>query len=210
MSKRPIIVFDSGIGGLSIYRPLRSKLPNENIIYVADSQNFPYGNKSSSWINSRFGELGNQFLALDPKLVVLACNTATVAVIAQLRNLFSCRIVGVEPIIKPLSAYQRPLALMTSSAAHSKRTKDLLKKHGSHVKLFTPTGLVEAIEYNDITQVKNILFSLNKLVQKNNYDAIGLSCTHYSLLLEEFKKTIPNVTFLDPARAVVKEVLRML
>ncbi|MFH2019208.1 MAG: aspartate/glutamate racemase family protein [bacterium] len=210
MSTRPIIVFDSGIGGLSIYRPLRLKLPTENVVYITDSQNFPYGNKSPAWLRTRFRELGKQFLVLNPKLVVLACNTATVAVISELRTLLSCPIVGVEPIIKPLAVYHRPLALMTSSAAHSKRTKDLIKKHGSHVELYTPCGLVEAIEYNDITQVKKILLSLNKLVQKNKYDAIGLSCTHYSLFLEEFKKTIPNVIFLDPAGAVVKEVLRML
>lgn len=210
MSTRPIIVFDSGIGGLSIYRPLCSVLPDENIVYITDSQNFPYGNKSPAWLRSRFRELGQQFIALNPKLVVLACNTATVEVISQLRTLLSCSVVGVEPIFKPLAAFSRPLALMTSSTASSNRTKNLLKKHGSHITIFTPSGLVEAIEYNDITQVKKILLSLNKLVQKNHYDAIGLSCTHYSLYLEEFKKTILNVSFLDPANAVVKEVLRVL
>ncbi|KKU44609.1 MAG: hypothetical protein UX62_C0055G0001, partial [Microgenomates group bacterium GW2011_GWA2_46_7] len=71
-------------------------------------------------------------------------------------------------------------------------------------------GLAEAIEYNNITQVKSILHALKKLVQKEHFQAIGLSCTHYSLILDEFKRQIPGVIFIDPTSAVVKEVFRVL
>ena len=207
---RPIIVFDSGIGGLSIYRLLQIELPGEVIVYIADSANFPYGDKSKEWLVARFVELGKQFAALNPKLVVIACNTATTNVIQDLRSQLSCPIIGVEPVIKPLATYERSLALMTESAASSDTTKDLLSKYGEHVRIYTPHGLASAIEFNDYEQVKTIIHEIKEVVQKNNIQAIGLSCTHYPLILKELQKEIPAVAFIDPSDAVVKEVVRVL
>lgn len=206
---RPIIVFDSGIGGLSIYRPLKIALPNHNIVYISDPQGFPYGDKKNTWLESRFGQLAVQFELLHPQLLILACNTATTNIITQLRARMSCSIVGVEPVIKPLASYQSALALMTTSSASSKSTLALLKKYGTHVKVFTPVGLASAIEYNDYEQVKKYIHEIKKIVQKNKIEAIGLSCTHYPLILTEFQKAMPAVKFIDPSAAVVKEVLRV-
>lgn len=209
-SSRPIIVFDSGIGGLSIYRPLRLALPTANIIYIADSVNFPYGDKTSQWLSARFLELGEQFRALDPELVVLACNSATTNIIAELRSRLSCPIIGVEPVIKPLAKYESALALMTSVSASSKTTLDLLEKYGSHVQIYTPHGLATAIEFNNYDQVKKSIHEITKIVQENRIQAVGLSCTHYPLILSEFKIAMPGVEFIDPSDAVVSEVLRVL
>lgn len=206
----PIIVFDSGIGGFSIYKPLLKALPNENIIYLADSANFPYGDKSAEWLSSRFVELGKQFIDLDPKLVVLACNSATTNIIAELRIQLDCPVVGVEPVIKPLSQFKKSLALMTEVSASSMSTKNLLSKYGEHVRVFTPHGLAAAIEYNDYDQVKRNIHEIKKIVQEEDIEAIGLSCTHYPLILTELEKAIPNVKFIDPGEAVVREVLRVL
>ncbi len=210
MSLKPIIVFDSGIGGLSIYRPLRHSLPAANLIYIADQQYFPYGDKTEVWIKARFEALAKQFSSLHPLLVVIACNTATLNAVKYLRSILSCPVVGVEPVIKPLSKFKRSLALMTTTSANSVKTQELLAQYGSHVQIYTPKGLAEAIEYNNITQVKSILHALKKLVQKEHFQAIGLSCTHYSLILDEFKRQIPGVIFIDPTSAVVKEVFRVL
>lgn len=207
---QPIIVFDSGIGGLSIYRPLSESLPNENIVYISDPVNFPYGSKSEEWLSARFKELGNRFATLNPKIVVLACNTATTIVINDLRKVLSCPIVGVEPVIKPLANYEHSLALMTKGAANSKTTQELLSRYGSHVQIFTPEGLASAIEYNNYEQVKNSIHEIKDIVQKNNIQAIGLSCTHYPLILDNLQKAMPEVEFIDPSSAVVKEVMRVL
>lgn len=209
-SNRPIIVFDSGIGGLSIYRPLQIALPHENVIYIADSANFPYGDKSKEWLTKRFEELGIQFAALNPKLVVIACNTATTNVIQDLRNTLDCPVIGVEPVIKPLAQYEASIALMTTSAAESTTTARLLEEYGKHVKIYSPHGLASAIEFNDYEQVKNNIHEIKELVQKENIKAVGLSCTHYPLVLKELQKAMPEVVFIDPSDAVVKEAVRVL
>lgn len=210
MSNSPIVVFDSGLGGMSIYRPLKIALPDENIIYMTDSANFPYGDKSLDWLKARFMELGQQFQALNPKLVVLACNTATTGIIDDLRALLSCPVVGVEPVVKPLSKYQRSLALMTTATAGSASTTKLLSEYGRHVQVFSPKGLATAIEFNDFEQVKKNLHEIKEIVQKDNIEAVGLSCTHYPLILAEFQKAMPGVVFIDPSEAVIKEIIRVL
>lgn len=207
---RPIIVFDSGIGGQSIYRPLKQALPAENIIYISDPTNFPYGDKSSQWLATRFAELAQDFAVLDPKLLVLACNTATTNIIAELRRDLSCPVVGVEPVIKPLASYKSALVLMTATSATSPATAILLSEYGTHVQVYTPKGLAQAIEYNDYDQVKKSIHEIKDIVQKNNIEAVGLSCTHYPLVLSSLQQAMPTVTFIDPSGAVVKEVQRVL
>lgn len=210
MNKKPIIVFDSGIGGLSIYKPLRLALPEENVVYYADSQNFPYGDKTPAWLSGRFIELSAQFASLEPKLVVLACNSATTNIIQVLRARLSCPVVGVEPVIKPLAKFNSTLALMTTVSASSATTAKLLRKFGPHVQVYTPKGLAVAIEYNDYDQVKKSLHEIKKVVQRDHIQAIGLSCTHYPLIIHEFEKVMPDVEFIDPSSAVVKQILRVL
>lgn len=208
--QKPIIVFDSGRGGQSIYIPLKAALPQQNIIYLDDHEHFPYGDKSAEWLRERFRELAAQFRALNPLLVVLACNTATVNVVEELRSTLSCPVIGVEPVIKPLSDYSRSLVLMTASSAASAKTARLMDKYGQNVQVYTPKGLAEAIEYNDIEQVKKSIHEIKEIVQKQNIEAVGLSCTHYPLILNELQKALPETTFIDPSQAVVNQVVRVL
>ena len=205
-----IIVFDSGIGGLSIYRPLKLALPDEDIVYISDPAWFPYGDKDQLWLSRRFKKLSKQFVALNPKLVVLACNSATTNIITELRAKLPCPVVGVEPVIKPLAHYSHSLALMTKTSAESQTTKNLLSIYGSHVQVYTPLGLAAAIEFNNYDQVKKSIHEIKKIVQNNQIEAIGLSCTHYPLILPALKQAMPGVTFIDPSGAVVKEVVRVL
>lgn len=209
-SLNPIIVFDSGIGGQSVYRPLCLALPSENIIYISDPNNFPYGDKSYEWLSNRFKELADRFSQLEPKLLVLACNSATTSIIKELRSVLNYPVVGIEPVIKPLAQYDSALALMTSTSASSKTTKSLLAQYGSHVQVYTPVGLPSAIEYNNYEQVKNSIHEIKEIVQKNHIQAVGLSCTHYPLILSDLQKAMPEVEFIDPSSAVVKEVIRVL
>jgi glutamate racemase len=142
--------------------------------------------------------------------VVLACNTATTNIISQLRSLLSCPVIGVEPVIKPLSSYDYSLALMTDSSAKSDSTAKLLSLYGTHVRVHTPHGLAAAIEYNDYDQVKKSIHEIKELVQKYNIKAVGLSCTHYPLILKMLEESMPDVIFIDPSDAVVREVIRVL
>ena len=210
MNTQPIIVFDSGIGGLSIYRPLKQALPDHNLVYQTDSNNFPYGDKSPEWLSNRFTELARSFAQLDPQLLVLACNSATTTIISHLRSLLPCPVVGVEPVIKPLSQYRSALALMTQVSANSATTSELLARYGSHVRVFTPIGLATAIEYNDYEQVKKNIHEIKEIVQEYQVEAVGLSCTHYPLIISALKQALPTVTFIDPSSAVVREVVRVL
>lgn len=210
MSGQPIVVFDSGIGGFSIYRPLKLALPEENIVYMSDPAGFPYGDKTPSWLSNRFKEIATQFMALSPKLVVLACNSATTNIISELRNILPCPVVGVEPVIKPLSSYHSSLALMTESSASSQTTKDLLASYGDHVQVYTPKGLAIAIEFNDYDQVKKSIHEIKNIVQEKHIEAIGLSCTHYPLIIKQLKEAMPNVEFIDPSEAVVAQIVRVL
>jgi glutamate racemase len=210
MRQGPIVVFDSGIGGLSIYRPLKAALPDTNIVYIADSAYFPYGDKSVEWLQDRFKELTLQFAALNPSVVVLACNTATTNIIQDVRSSLDCPVVGVEPVIKPLAQYESALALMTESSARSQTTAKLLQEYGSHVRVYTPKGLAKAIEYNDYDQVKKNIDEIKEIVQINQVKAVGLSCTHYPLVLPALKTAMPETIFIDPSEAVVREVLRVL
>ena len=210
MINGPILVFDSGIGGLSIFRPLKLALPKENIVYMMDSNHFPYGDKSSDWLTNRFKELAIDFNKLNPKLVVLACNSATTNVIKDLRELLDCPVVGVEPVIKPLAVFTHSLALMTEASASSESTKNLLAKYGAHVQIFTPHGLAKAIEYNDFEQVQKSIHEIKQVVHEGGIQAVGLSCTHYPLIIKQFELAMPGITFIDPSDSVVKEVVRVL
>lgn len=208
--QRPIIVFDSGKGGQSIFLPLTQALPDRQIIYLDDHENFPYGDKSEDWLKRRFTELAKKFESYNPCLVVLACNTGTVNAIEVLRELLSCPVVGVEPVIKPLAHYKHALALMTSASAKSPKTISLLQAYGPHVQVFVPSGLAQAIEFNNNDQVKKSIHEIKEIVQKNQIEAVGLSCTHYPLILAEFVAAMPEVKFIDPSGPVVQEILRVL
>ena len=208
--QKPIIVFDSGKGGTTIYNPLKQLLPNEHIIYIDDHANFPYGNKSATWLSARFIEFAKEWEALNPKLIVLACNTATVNVISLLRSKLNCPAVGVEPVIKPLAPYNPALVLMTSAAAKSATTKKLLAQYGPHIQVYSPPSLAEAIEFNNTEQVKKSLNMIKELVHKHQIKAIGLSCTHYPLIINEFKQAMPNIIIIDPSLAVARQVVRVL
>lgn len=210
MHTAPIIVFDSGKGGQSIYNSLKKLLPEKNIVYQDDSSNFPYGNKTSIWIQSRLKEIAKNFAKLDPELVILACNSATTNAIELVRKELNCPVIGVEPVIKPLSKYKNSLALMTQASASSIATKSLLKKYGQHVQVYASIDLAEAIEYNNNEQVKKSLNQISEIVKNNNITSVGLSCTHYSLIIKKFEKAMPKVRFIDPTEAVVAQAIRML
>jgi glutamate racemase len=152
----PIGVFDSGVGGLSVLREIHAQLPNEALLYVADSGHVPYGEKSAEFIRERSQKIAEFLLAQGAKALVLACNTATVAAVADLRERYpQLPIVGMEPAVKPAASATRSGVvgvLATTGTLKSARFAALLDRFASDVRVVTQPcpGLVECVEAGDL------------------------------------------------------------
>jgi glutamate racemase len=206
-----IIVFDSGIGGLSILKELKKDLQNHHYIYLADQGAFPYGTRSQTWVNNRVVELVLQAVAdFKPDLVVLACNSATVSAITHLRQKIKIPLVGVEPVIKPLHNYSAPVLLATKLTLLSSQTKSLLaKSQVPNLLLLEAKGLAEAVENLDFPRAREVLKQLQPKLK--NIDALGLSCTHYPLIKDIFLQVFgAKLKLLDPSPAVSRQVTHIL
>lgn len=202
----PVIIFDSGIGGLSILKELIFlKYP---IVYFADQANFPYGEKTSTWLENRLVELSHHFESLSPVAVVLACNTASTIAITKVRDILKCPVVGVEPVIKPATSFKNAVVWATPATLNSSRANDLKQLHGPHVKFYSPRNLASAIEFNNLEQIKESL-SLAR-AELGVVDAIGLSCTHYPLIKSQIHDFFPEAQIIDPSPSVAKQVLKVL
>lgn len=215
---RPIGIFDSGVGGLSIAKAIANQLPNENLIYVADTLYSPYGEKSVEFIQSRVNEVSNILLSKSVKALVIACNTATVNAIDQLREKINIPVIGVEPAIKP--AAQQSMTknigiLVTQATAENSRFKNLIEQHKNDVQVHIQAcpGLVELIEENKInTQECNTLLTkfLATLLTKN-VDTLVLGCTHYPFLAEKIRQIVGNsMQLVETAVPVTLQLKRKL
>ncbi len=152
---RTIGVFDSGVGGLSVLRHIRQALPDDRLIYVADSGHVPYGDKSPEYIGQRALAITQFLTGQGADAIVIACNTATAAAAGLLRGRFSLPIVGMEPAIKPAVAATRSGVvgvLATTGTLESARFAALLEKYAGNVRIVTQgcPGLVEQIERGDL------------------------------------------------------------
>lgn len=202
----PLLIFDSGVGGFSILRELSHyAVP---LLYFADQANFPYGDKSEAWLQHRFVELAALFSHYNPRGIVLACNTGTVAAISVLRQQLSCPIFGVEPVTKMLKHHSTPVVWGTAVTTRSRSATRLRATHGTHIRYHTPTGLAQAIEAGDQPAITRILAHL--AATSPAPDAIGLSCTHYPLVQDQIKHFFPNTTLYDPSQPVARHVARSL
>ncbi len=218
LSSYPIGVFDSGLGGLSVWLELVKLMPYEDIIYFADSGNCPYGNRTKSEIID-LSIRNSQFLIdKGAKIIVVACNTATGAAIKELRDTFKIPFVGMEPAVKPAAKETRTKhigVLATKGTLESElfqETKNAFTK-GVTVHMQIGLGLVEIVENQKIEE-KSTSDLLQKYLQPmldNGVDKIVLGCTHYPFLKPVFDRLLPqNVDLINPAPAVAKQTLRQL
>lgn len=214
----PIGVFDSGIGGLSIALRIRELLPNENILYLADSDNAPYGDKPEEFITQRSSSIAEFLLQRNAKVIVVACNTATVSSIQKLRSKFKVPIIGVEPGVKPATITTKNGVigvLATTQTLQSSSFNDLARCFSREVKIEVQPcpGLVEQVEMlsldGDVTEalIKKYVSSL----LAKGADTIVLGCTHYAFLAPVIRKVAgPNIEILNTELAVAKETARRL
>lgn len=217
-SGRPIGVFDSGVGGLSVLRRIRADLPHEALVYVADSGHAPYGNKPDEFITGRALLITDFLLNQGAKAVVVACNTATAAAIAQLRERFAIPIIGVEPALKPAVAATRSGVvgvLATGNTVRSDKFAALLDQHGHQARIIVQPcpGLADCVEHGQLSgpQPQALLERFLTPLLAQGVDTLVLGCTHYPFLTPLIQRLVPQDTvILDPSAAVARQLRRRL
>ncbi|MFZ5643963.1 MAG: glutamate racemase [Bacillota bacterium] len=215
---RPIGVFDSGVGGLSVLNEIRRILPNENIIYYADSAYCPYGHKPPGEIVARSFKICDFLLDCQSKTLVVACNTASVAGLDIYRQKYAIPIVGMEPAVKPATAVTRNGKigiLATGVTLSGNRFSSLLERYQNGAEVFSQPcpGLVEIVERGeyDTPETLNLLDRYIDPLLRSGVDTIVLGCTHYPFLKESVRTIAgPDITIIDTGEAVARQVKRVL
>lgn len=211
-NNRPIGVFDSGFGGISVLNQLMEVLPHEQFIYIADSAWCPYGFKSFGLIRDRTRSITEYFIEKQVKLIVVACNTATAVAIDFLREQYPDLIfVGMEPAIKPAAKLTQTNAvgvLATRNTFNGQLFKETREKYASHINVIIQEGegLVELVENNKSTspEAYHLIKKYTSPMLDANADYLVLGCTHYPFLKETIAKVVPSLSIIDPAIAVAK------
>jgi glutamate racemase len=217
MNNHPIGIFDSGVGGTSIWSAIHKLLPLENTIYLADSKNAPYGEKSPMQIQKLSIEKTEKLLDLGAKIIVVACNTATTNAIAILREKFNIPFIGIEPALKPaVNATQTNTIgiLATKGTLSSQLFHNAVKNYTNiHIIEQIGTGLVPLIETGDINgiEIQRLLSKYLKPMVNAKIDYLVLGCSHYPYLIPEIQKIIPStIKIIDSGEAVARQTKRVL
>jgi glutamate racemase len=216
---KPIGVFDSGVGGLSVLRAIRAELPSESVLFFADQGNAPYGPRPLVQVRN-FSEIITRFL-LDrgAKLIVVACNAASAAALHYLRETFSdTPFIGMEPAVKPAAETTRTGAvgvLATPATFQGELYASVVERFASDVTLLQSTcpGLVQQIEGGDLDgpETRLILESALAPMLERKIDTIVLGCTHYPFVIPLIQEIAgEGVRVIDPAPAVARQVAKIL
>lgn len=211
-------IFDSGAGGLSVFREIRKLLPEERYIYYSDNANCPYGEKSREYIIDRAREITSFLIGQGADIIVVACNTATAAAISTLRTEFPISFIGMEPAIKPAAQRTRTGVVgVLATAGTLKATKyiDTKEKWSHDIKVVEHIGqgFVELVEGGKTSgpEAEAVVGTSVRPLIEAGADTIVLGCTHYPFLSETIMKVAGcPVTLIDPAPAVAKHLLEVM
>lgn len=221
MDRRPnILVFDSGIGGISVYNEIRQKIPKANYTYLFDNQAFPYGDKSTDYLIERVVTIVEKAIAKYPiDIVVIACNTASTICLPKLRESLSIPVVGVVPAIKPATKVTRNNCigiLATKATIQREYTRNLITEFakGYDVKLLGLSELALIAE----EKLQGIPVNIQQLIELMSPwlsldivpDTIVLGCTHYPFIKDELNLIFPNSAFIDSGYAIATRVYNLL
>lgn len=217
MNNKPIGIFDSGIGGTSIWSAIHELLPLENTIYLADSKNAPYGNKSPLEIQKLSFEKTEKLLELGAKIIVVACNTATTNAINALRTHFDVPFIGIEPAIKPAvhATQTKTIGVLATKGTLSSELFHNAVKTYTNIRIIEQigTGLVPLIEAGKVDgpEIKKLLQRHLRPMVNAKIDYLVLGCSHYPYLIPEIQKIIPNtIKIIDSGEAVARQTKRVL
>lgn len=221
---RPIVVFDSGIGGLTVLREARVMMPERHFVYVADDAGFPYGSWEEEALKRRIVDLFSELIdAYDPELAIIACNTASTLVLDDLRAVYpSLPFVGTVPAIKPAAERTRSglvSVLATPGTVRRAYTRDLIQSFASrcHVRLVGSRNLARMAEEHIRGEVLDDAAVTAEIEQcfleqeGRRTDIVVLACTHYPFLANVFRRLAPwPVDWLDPAEAIARRAVSLL
>jgi len=219
LRQAPIGVFDSGVGGLSVLAEIQQLLPDEPLLYVGDCGHIPYGEKSPAYIRERCGHVARFFQEQGAKAVVVACNTATVAAVADLRQRYPhWPLVAMEPAVKPAAAATRNGivgVLATTGTLQSATFAGLLDRFAADITVVSQPcpGLVELIEAGDLYsyRLKSLLQTYLQPLVAARCDTLILGCTHYPFLKPLLRELVgEEVVLIDTGAAVARQLRRLL
>ncbi len=209
-------IFDSGVGGLSVFREIYKLLPDQEYVFYADSANCPYGDKSQERIRERGAEITDFLIKKGAQIIVVACNTATAAAISYLREKYApLKFIGMEPAVKPAALGTRTGVIGVLATAGTLKGSKYLKTKGEwedNVKIVEHVGkgFVELVESGQLTGDEaeaTVRASLQPLLDEGA-DTIVLGCTHYPFLMETIRKIAgKDVKVIDPAGAVARHLI---
>src|SRR6476620_8304327 len=208
----PIGLFDSGIGGTSIWKEIHEMLPHENTVYLADSKNAPYGQKSKDEIIELSIKNTEYLLNQNAKIIVVACNTATTNAIKELRAKYDVPFIGIEPAIKPAAINSKSHAigiLATQGTLNSELFHQAAEKF-QDTKIIEQIGhgLVALIENGEIysPEMNRLLHAYLEPMIEANIDYLVLGCSHYPYLIPQIKNILPNhIKIIDSGEAVARQ-----
>lgn len=212
-------IFDSGVGGLSVFREIKKVLPEQSYIYYSDNAHCPYGEKSREYIIDRAREITRFLLGKGCEIIVVACNTATAAAIKTLREEFTVKFIGMEPAIKPAAHLTRTGVVgVLATAGTLKATKyiDTREKWAADIRIVEHIGqgFVELVEKGVVSgsEAEEVVKASLLPLLEAGADTIVLGCTHYPFLIDTISKVAGErfperpVTVIDPAPAVARHL----
>ncbi|WP_373503369.1 glutamate racemase [Aestuariivirga sp.] len=223
MSAPRVLLFDSGMGGLTVARAVRTQLPGAHLVYSADNAGFPYGAWKEADLAKRIVlVLGALIERVEPAIVVIACNTASTIALAQLRDAYKVPFVGTVPAIKPAAAQTKSGiigVLATPGTVSREYTHALIHTYAYHCKVFLHGAkrLAEIAELKlkgrpvDMDELREEIAPVFRKRDGQKTDVVVLGCTHYPLLVEDMLKVQPwLVKYIDPAPAIARRVADVL
>lgn len=218
MNNAPIGIFDSGLGGTTLWRVVRRLLPEESLIYLGDGVNCPYGERPCEDVRRLSEQAIVRLMEAGCKMIVVACNTATAAAIEYLRDKYRDMIfVGMEPAIKPacLNTRSRVVGVLAT-----KRSLDgdlfhrTAARYGHDIEIVAHAGdgFVELVEGDKegTAEAEMVVRRVVEPMVRAGVDQIVLGCSHYPYLMPVLERVAPGVTFLDPSDAVARRVVQLL
>lgn len=217
INNNPIGLFDSGIGGTSIWSALHELMPYEDTIYLADSKNAPYGQRTKKEIIALSMKNTEFLLDMKVKIIVVACNTATTNAIKELRAKYKIPFIGIEPAIKP-AALQSKTKTIGILATKGTLSSELFNKT---VEIYQETKIVEQIGHGLVELIENgklnspemsqLLHTYLQPMIAENIDYLVLGCSHYPYLIPQLKEILPpHIKIIDSGEAVARQTLKIL
>jgi glutamate racemase len=217
MDSRPVGMFDSGVGGLSVFQEFQRLAPNEHVVYLADTAWFPYGPRPAAEVRKRSFAIAQRLMQSDVKLIVVACNTASAAAVADLRQAFDVPFVGMVPGVKPAaqqSRSRRVAILATEGTLDGDLYSRVVEEFGRGTAIVSVpgAGLAKLVE-DGLAGTEPARAAVKRILGAEiaaGADTVVLGCTHYHFLAPDIERVFPGISIVDTSEAVARRAVQVL